>query len=549
MRRYKTSWFLFLLIMVLVCSYAYSVYAKGDIPIEEVEKIPESTDITDKVREINSDKYLSPPTQFRKGHVTARQLDKKALETRENGYAIQLPSKAPVPTPAVYKGKVFVSGGFRSKEFYAFDAKTGKLHWGVNLDDDGPSTAVVRDGVVIFNTESCTIFALDTETGKQLWSWWLGDPLMSAPAIANGRVFASYPATGRGSNAQIQVQNANIGNVSVQPKPEQKPTSKPDQKTKPDQKAKQRPPASHVLAAFDLKTGKILWQRWIDSDVMSAPVAIGDELYVTTFAGTIYKFKQIDGKIISAKKARATSAPVIYKDRLFYTKRADQAGSGKVEEAAVQATRSEGKEISVSNKKAAPYLDGTVQSRTTYQAMGESLDAANGFVGGAPASANAGAAFGNVGQQNVSTLQAFQGSRILSFGKRNYNVMGDEILCNDAKSGKKLWSQKLSGDMKAVGGFIGTPPVVAGGKILIGTYAGEVLIIDPDSGKTIQKYKVGSPVRYQPVVQDGSIFIGTEDGKLVCINTQDPTLTGWAMWGGDAAHTGFKEKQKGKESK
>src|SRR5206468_3317646 len=75
---------------------------------------------------------------------------------------------------------------------------------------------------------------------------------------------------------------------------------------------KQPPPNStHVLACFDLKTGKILWQRWIDSDVMSAPVAVDDELYATSFAGTVYKIRQGDGAVLSAQRNHATSAPVI----------------------------------------------------------------------------------------------------------------------------------------------------------------------------------------------------------------------------------------------
>jgi len=42
--------------------------------------------------------------------------------------------------------------------------------------------------------------------------------------------------------------------------------------------------ANHVLAAFDLKTGKIDWQLWLDGDVMSAPVAVGEYVYISTFA-------------------------------------------------------------------------------------------------------------------------------------------------------------------------------------------------------------------------------------------------------------------------
>src|SRR5262249_25851899 len=162
---------------------------------------------------------------------------------------------------------------------------TGELVWGVTLDDDGPSAAVCADGVTVFNTESCTIFALDAKTGKQLWSYFLGDPLTSTPTIANGKVFTSYPAAGRGGQAQQQ--NLNPANNAPQDK---KAAAKP----KDNQAAKAGPPCSHVLAAFDLKTGKILWQRWIDSDVMTAPVAVDKDLYATSFAGVVYKFSQED---------------------------------------------------------------------------------------------------------------------------------------------------------------------------------------------------------------------------------------------------------------
>ena len=540
------STLIFLIIFALVLFFSrYASLAQTEQPKPEEpkkeepkpeepkkEKADDTQDITTQVKEYNSSKFASPPTTFRAGHVKPRQLDPKAIKKTETGYTVQLPSRAPVATPSVYEGAVYVSGGFRSKEFYAFDAKTGQLKWAVNLDDDGPSSAVVKDGVVVFNTESCTVFALDAKTGKQLWSWWLGDPLTSTPTVANGRVFTSYPASGRGQvQAQQMQSNANV-------------IAPPQTKQKNKQKAKGAPPASHVLAAFDLKTGRILWQRWIDSDVMSAPVASGAELYVTTFAGTLYKFRQVDGEILSARKVRATSAPVVVGTDMYYTKRADKAGSGTVEEASVKAQRHTGVEVSQVNRKAAPYLDSRVQSKSTYKEQGGALDAANGFAGGAPASANAEAAMGNVGQSNVSTMQAYQGSRILNVDKRNFAVMGDEIVCNDSASGKKIWTQKLSGDMEKAGGFIGTPPVAAGGNIFVGTLSGKIRQLDPESGKVVKTYEVGAPIRFQPAVQNGMIYVGTQDGKLVAIDTKDPKFTGWPMWGGDAAHSGFRDSKK-----
>jgi len=101
-----------------------------------------------------------------------------------------------------------------------------------------------------------------------------------------------------------------------------------------------------------------------------------------------------------------------------------------------------------------------------------------------------------------------------------------------------LWKYQLPGET-AQGGFFGTAPLAAGNHVLLGTLRGEVLRIDPKSGKQTAFYKVGSPIRSQPVVADGWIYVGTEDGKLVAIDTKDPTITGWPTWGGNAQRTGI----------
>ena len=48
-------------------------------------------------------------------------------------------------------------------------------------------------GFTVFNTESCTIFALDAYSGKLIWAHYLGDPLTSTPTIANGRCSRRIP--------------------------------------------------------------------------------------------------------------------------------------------------------------------------------------------------------------------------------------------------------------------------------------------------------------------------------------------------------------------
>lgn len=498
---------------VVVLTNAESASPPGPEEAGEVPAAAAGEDVLAEMLAMSSERYQQPPAPARVGHVTPRTLEAARFERHADRFKVRLPSGAPVTTPAVYGGKVFVSGGFRSRQFYALDAKTGELAWGLDLDDDGPSTAACARRICVFNTESCTIFAVDAGSGKLLWSWWLGDPLMSAPTIAEGRVFTAYPVP----VGHVQQQNAAAAPASDEGKP--------------------RPPeASHALAAFDLATGKVLWQRWIDSDVISAPVADGKELYAATFAGTVYRFDQESGKILAARRERATSAPTVSGDEVYFSKRTEE--EGKAVEEGIASAKKVGAPARISGRKEAPYLDSKVQERSAMGAQGKSLDAANGFSAGAPPAAKATVAQANVGQASVSTLQAYQGSRVVKHGLWTYSTMGDEVVCASAADGKRVWSHKLAGDLAAAGGFLATPPVVLGDRLLVATVSGQVLLLDRRGGRELRQWQVGAPIRSQPVVDDGWIYVGTDDGQLVALDTGDRGLTGWPMWGGGADRNG-----------
>lgn len=516
---------------------------------EKDKKEPEKTDITAQVREMNSDKFAAPPKEFRAGHVSPKMLDAKAIKKTETGFTIQLPSGAPIPTPTIYKGKIYVSGGFSTKEYFCFDATTGKYVWGMTLDDDGPTSAVVEDDVVVFNTESCTIFALDAATGKQLWSFYLGDPLTSTPTIANGKVFTSYPAMGGGGGGGLNQKPGLIpklkqklklpgGKVQpVEPEPvieaKQEAAKEPAKEPAKEGGPKQRPHASHAFICLELKTGKILWQKWIDSDVMSAPVAVDDEVYATTFSGNVYKFKQKDGDILSATRSRATSAPVVVGKNVYWTQRADKGKDEKCSEEIAGGDRDKAEPRFTAAKRDAIYLDVKAQAKSALGKVAEKLDAGNALGAGM----GGGAAPMNIGQASVATMQAFQGSRILHFKNANYNFMGDELVKTDPKDGKIRWKVKLEGDLAKLGGHLAAPPAAAGGQLFLTTLEGEVLQVDPDKGIVTKTHKVGSPVRSQAAIVDGWIYVGTENGKVVCINTGDSRFTGWSTWGANMAHT------------
>ena len=107
--------------------------------------LTDGEDVLALVLSYNSSKFDAPPDSFRQGHVSPRQLGAKAIDKTSSGFRVQLPNGAPITTPAVHAGFLVSSGGFHSKQIYAFHAKSGDFAWGVDLDDDGPSAAVVEE--------------------------------------------------------------------------------------------------------------------------------------------------------------------------------------------------------------------------------------------------------------------------------------------------------------------------------------------------------------------------------------------------------------------
>jgi outer membrane protein assembly factor BamB len=152
-----------------------------------------------------------------------------------NGWKVTIPGGRPLATPAVADGRLFLGGGFGSYDFYALDAATGHVVWQYQTDDDGPTAAVVHEGRVAFNTESCELEVLNTE-GRPLWKRWLGDPLMSMPAMGGGRVYQVYP----------------------------------------DSRGDRR----HYLAAFDLAGGRQMWKQPLPGEIITAPVLAEGHVYV-----------------------------------------------------------------------------------------------------------------------------------------------------------------------------------------------------------------------------------------------------------------------------
>ena len=99
--------------------------------------------------------------------------------------------------------------GASDGKFYAIKTTNGKQLWNFQTGksimafapysrDGSPiiSSPAISGRSVYFGSTDGTFYALDTETGKKMWSYDLGAPVNSSPAVSGNAVYiASFDGT------------------------------------------------------------------------------------------------------------------------------------------------------------------------------------------------------------------------------------------------------------------------------------------------------------------------------------------------------------------
>ena len=432
----------------------------------------------------------------------------KTTDGRE-GWVVRIPGGRPLATPAYSKGRLFVGGGYGSHEFYAFDAKTGRLVWKTPTGDDGPTAAVVEDGLVAFNTESCTLVVVDEESGKMVWQEWLGDPLMSQPAVSKGRLYMAYPKGQRG-NQRI-------------PQKKEKPQA--------DQEA-----GSHRLLCADLRTGKHIWERAISGDVISAPVVSEGKVYATTFDGTSYSFDAVTGELVWKKENAGTSAPVVVANEVVVTQKEERDGKAYEGMHKLDARRGVATTRAPLARSEAGYLGkdkgGGVAIKQEAQA---SLDSSVGF-GSAPEAAQLHRANDHLGVKTVVGGWAYQGSRAAYSKGRMLNAQGRYLNSINADDGRFAWRAEVSGGGLTEDAQVFSPPALGEEFMYLSSSLGHLLSVDQKDGRPGFMYHFPEPMVFQPALAEGAVYAGTSGGLLVCLKTGSKDADGWYAWGGNGEH-------------
>jgi outer membrane protein assembly factor BamB len=452
-------------------------------------------DLTPVVLATNAPTAATPPQDHASGQVSR---GNELLNARTLGTTRVINPPAAVmggqsAPPLLHNGRVFVGGGFGGMTYHAVDAATGTTLWSANLSDNGPSAAAAAGDTVVINTESCTIFALDTQSGSQRWSRWLGDPLVSSPTIAGGLVYTTYPVTGYPA---VQLTGVPAG-----------------------LRATYTP--THVLAAMDLSDGGIVWQRWVDGEAVTAPVVVDGRVHMVSFSGTRYAFDAGSGQTILAVHDRSTSAPSVVDDHVYFTARYDDS-SGNHGEAVRVASATTAEAGRTLHRVEAPWLDPAVRRNSQHGMDAAAADASVGWGGGAPPTANALLAEQITGVGRVASMHVFQGSRVAADANADLLVstMGDQLVCVDAQDGALVWSRALSGDPGSSGGWLAGPPTVRGGRVFAATATGELLVLDLATGSLLDNHLTHGSVLGPVQLAEGHAVVGTLGGGVTLIPLQ-----------------------------
>ncbi len=476
-------------------SAAGSTPSTANTPIKGVEASKTASEKA-KVIEINLDKSQSLSIPVPKKDLMACGFSSK---NGWSGWSVRIPGQRNITTPAVYKNKLFFGGGYGSHEFYCLSAATGKVIWQYKTDDDGPSAAVVEDGYVAFNTESCTVFVLSAETGKCIWKEWLGDPLMSQPAISKGRLYIAYPSGQRNHK-----------------------------------------PQGHMMLCADLKTGKHLWEKPITADVISAPIVDNDKLYFTCMEGTSFCLNASSGRVEWTKENGGTSAPVIADGKFIVARKEMRKG-----------TAYEGLQVMDSNRGVqtmgflagghAPYLQGATNGTIGPQGVDSSaayskMDASVGFGGGAPAAAQMSKAQSHMGINTVAGAWGYQGAKAFAKSGRVLNSQGTNVNSVDARTGKLLWQATARSKSITGRSQVFSPPSLGKENMYLISGDGQLVSVDIKDGRQRYNYALNQPISFQPALDQGNIYMGTANGMVVCLKTGDQDADGWSSWGGNAQH-------------
>lgn len=331
--------------------------------------------------------------------------------------------------PVAADGRLYVMDA--AQTVHALDSGTGRSLWSTALrpektkDRNAIGGGVAVAGGRIFATSGYgEMLALDSATGQVAWRTKVNAPFGAAPTVAEGRVFA-------------------VTNDSE-------------------------------LLAFDAATGTVQWSHQAIAEparILSAssPAVVGDIVIAPFASGEVIALLAANGRRLwvdaLSRAGRATSLSAIN----------DIAGRPAV-------------------------LDGTVYA-ASHSGLVAAIDQRSGQ---------------RVWWRGLPSTQTPWVA-----GDAVYAVSVDgELAAMDRTNGQIFWVTQLTRFKDAEdrkGRISWAGPIMAGGKLILAGSNGAAAIVDPETGRMERTFDIGSPVFVAPIAAGGMVYIYADDGRIVAL--------------------------------
>ncbi|MEZ5773421.1 MAG: PQQ-binding-like beta-propeller repeat protein [Hyphomicrobiaceae bacterium] len=259
------------------------------------------------------------------------------------------------------------------------------------------------------------------------------------------------------------------------------------------------------LVALDASGGAKLWEKALGAPARTSPTVSDGRVFITTIEGKLYCLSAQDGAELWSFRGVPQSTGII--------NNVSPAVSGDT----VIVPYSSGDVIAVkASTGEAIWTDslGITRSHSSFARLNDT---------GRPVADN-GTVFvvGHAGRMIATSERT--GERLWSInlgGLQTPWVAGDSVFVTDVNgrlvalerdSGSKRWAVKLPGDSRWNG------PVLAGGRLWLVSEAGEIVGVDPQSGKVVASRSLGEKVEIAPIVAENRMFVLTDSARLVALN-------------------------------
>ncbi|MHA2610278.1 MAG: outer membrane protein assembly factor BamB family protein [bacterium JZ-2024 1] len=135
-------------------------------------------------------------------HTGLASPDAPAPDTLNLMWKVQLNDESRTPPAVSREGIVFTAD--LSGTVWAVDTQTGRVLWTKLLDNDVAGSPIIAGGKVFFATLGGTVYAFDPLTGQELWTFSTGGAILSSPTYVHGLLVV---ANNRGTVLALRTQN------------------------------------------------------------------------------------------------------------------------------------------------------------------------------------------------------------------------------------------------------------------------------------------------------------------------------------------------------